>query len=137
MDRRRRSLLGGRNDFRDRLRRVLVAALEPLKVHHRQSPAPAQLDREARVDYGVEGRREDRKVEGMLAYAKLDIRQLWVNGDASGHDGNLVEPVSGAELPVRRQTHFVSVPLSWKPEGFQTIYQSAVQRVNAWRGYFE
>ena len=55
---------------------VVIAALQSLEIHHRQPTTAPQLDREPRIDYGVERSSEDREVERMLAYAKLDVRQF-------------------------------------------------------------
>jgi hypothetical protein len=88
-------------DFGDGGAGVVVAALEALEIHDRETAAVAELDREVRVDDGIECRRENGEAERVLGDAEVDVREFGVHGEVPGDDRDFVKPVGGSEFFVR------------------------------------
>ena len=83
----------GGGDLRERLVRLLVAALQAFEVQHGQSAELAQRDREAHIDHTIHGRSDERDGETVIAERPAQVDVVGVQGLDAWHDRHVVEAI--------------------------------------------
>jgi hypothetical protein len=75
-----------------------ITSLQAVQIEDGDAAKPAHLDREADIDDAVHRRGKDRHGQSQVAEGDAGVDLVRVDGDASGHQGDLVETVGPTSL---------------------------------------
>ncbi len=100
----------GLDNFLQNFLRIFVARLHAFQIQNGKAAKFAHGDGEADVDHAIHGAGQNRNFElerlGILArQTPRNIDFVRIDGDATGHESNLVEPVGDAGFSISADPH--------------------------------